>query len=221
MRVLLVEDDAMIGAAVEGALKDAAYAVDWLRDGRMATLAVASQTYDIIVLDLGLPGCDGMDILAEIRKANDPAPVVIMTARDEVTDRIRGLDIGADDYLTKPFALSELLARMRAVMRRRRTLVDTVMSSGDIKLDTSTRQVRVGESTTLQLSRREYTLLEALMNHPGAILSRSQLEDRVYGWGEEVESNAIEFLIHALRKKVGHQRIKNIRGVGWMVSGDA
>ncbi len=218
MRILLIEDDAMIGAAVEEALKDAAYAVDWIRDGRLAALAAESEPYALILLDLGLPSRDGLAVLGDIRRAGNAAPVLILTARDEVDDRIRGLDRGADDYLTKPFAMTELLARMRAVLRRRTTRADPVLRSATLALDPSTRIARVDDGPAVRLSRREFALLEALMARPGAILSRAQLEERIYGWGEEVESNAIEFLLHALRKKLGSGHIKNVRGVGWMVS---
>lgn len=218
MRILLVEDDAMIGAAVEDALKDAAYAVDWVRDGHAANLAADSEPYALILLDLGLPRRDGLAILAAIRRAQNAVPILILTARDGVDDRIRGLDAGADDYLTKPFAMSELLARMRAALRRRSTQVDPVQRSATLTLDPATRLVSVENAQGVRLSRREFALLEALMTRPGAILSRGQLEERIYGWGEEVESNAVEFLLSALRKKLGSGHIKNVRGVGWMVS---
>ncbi|MGN8157845.1 response regulator [Salinisphaera sp. RV14] len=218
MRVLLIEDDAMIGAAVEEALKTAAYAVDWVRDGHWATLAAESEPYALILLDLGLPRRDGLKVLADIRRAGNATPVLILTARDDVDDRIRGLDRGADDYLTKPFAMSELLARMRAVLRRRTPQADPVLRSATLALDPTTRIASVADGPEVRLSRREFALLEALMAHPGAILSRAQLEERIYGWGEEVESNAVEFLLHALRKKLGGGHIKNVRGVGWMVS---
>lgn len=218
MRILLIEDDAMIGAAVEEALKDAAYAVDWVRDGGLAALAAESEPYALILLDLGLPRRDGLAVLADIRRAGNAVPVLILTARDDVDDRIRGLDRGADDYLTKPFAMSELLARMRAILRRRTTQADPVLRSATLALDPTTRIASVVDGQDVRLSRREFALLEALMARPGAILSRAQLEERIYGWGDEVESNAIEFLLHALRKKLGSGHIKNVRGVGWMVS---
>lgn len=218
MRILLIEDDTMIGAAIEASLKEAAYAVDWLRDGHMATLAAESEPYALILLDLGLPHRDGLAVLGDIRRAGNAVPIVILTARDAVDDRIRGLDEGADDYLTKPFAMTELLARMRAVLRRRSVQPDPVLRSATLTLDPATRVAGVHDAEDVRLSRREFALLEALMARPGAILSRTQLEERVYGWGEEVESNAIEFLLHALRKKLGGGHIKNVRGVGWMVS---
>ncbi len=217
MRVLLVEDDRMIGEAVAQALKDAGYAVDWVRDGQAALGTIEIQNYDVVLLDLGLPRRDGLTVLRSIRARGNPVPVLVITARDGVDDRIQGLDSGADDYVLKPFEMRELLARMRAVIRRKGGVAGPVLSNGVLALDPSTHEASVnGESTPL--SKREYSLLQALMARPGAILSRSELEDRIYGWGEEVESNAVEFLIHSLRRKLGSRAIKNVRGVGWMVS---
>ena len=212
----MVEDDAMIGEAIEHALKDAAYAVDRVRDGEMALSAFAGQKYDVVLLDLGLPKKDGVAVLGSIRKASDPVPVLIITARDRVEDRILGLDTGADDYVLKPFEMSELLARMRAVLRRKGGSAAPVLSNGVLTLDPATHEVSV-DGRPASLSAREFALLQALLLRPGVILSRSDLEDRIYGWGEEVESNAVEFLIHALRKKLGREAIRNVRGVGWMV----
>lgn len=217
MRVLLVEDDRMIGETIESALQDATYAVDWLRDGAAALAAIESQAYDVILLDLGLPKKGGMQVLNVIRAKGNLAPVLIITARDAVQDRIAGLDAGADDYVLKPFEMTELLARMRAVMRRKGGSAGPILSNGLILLDPTTREAIVN-GNTFRLSAREFSLLHTLMIRPGAILSRADLEDRLYGWNEEVESNAVEFLIHALRKKLGNSAIKNVRGVGWMVS---
>lgn len=217
MRVLLVEDDCMIGEAVQQALKDASYAVDWVRDGASASVTLDSQDYGMVLLDLGLPKKDGLEVLRSIRTRNNPVPVLVITARDTVDDRIRGLDSGADDYLLKPFELKELLARMRAVMRRKGGSSGPTLSNGVLTLDPATHEATLG-GITCRLSGREFSLLQALLIRPGAILSRGELEDRIYGWGEEVESNAIEFLIHSLRKKLGSDAIKNVRGVGWMVS---
>ena len=217
MRVLLVEDDRMIGEAIESALQDATYAVDWARDGLAALGAIENQSYDIMLLDLGLPKKDGLQVLSSLRTRGNLIPVLIISARDAVEDRIKGLDAGADDYVLKPFEMTELLARMRAVLRRKAGVARPVMSNGLIFLDPTTREAVVGGGT-IRLSAREFSVLHTLMIRPGAILSRSDLEDRVYGWNEEVESNAIEFLIHALRKKLGNSAIKNVRGVGWMVS---
>ena len=218
MRVLLVEDDAMIGAAVEGALKDAAYAADWVRNGQTALSTLACQHYDLVLLDLGLPGKDGQEVLVGIRARDNPVPVLIITARDGLDDRLRGLDGGADDYLLKPFEMAELLARMRAVLRRKGGSGVPLLGNGVLTLDPATREASMQGAAPVQLSQREFSLLHALLIRPGAILSRSELEDRIYGWGEEVESNAVEYLIHALRRKLGSEAIKNVRGVGWMVS---
>ncbi|MGJ4917972.1 response regulator transcription factor [Bradyrhizobium oligotrophicum] len=216
MRVLLVEDDAMIGAAVSQALKDAAYAVDWVRDGQLAIDAVRSETYDIALLDLGLPEIDGLEILRKVRSGGARLPVIILTARDALDDRIRGLDLGADDYLIKPFEIGELLARMRAVTRREGSGAAPILTNGKLQLDPATREASYFEEKAV-LSAREFALLRALLARPGTILSRGELEGHIYGWSEEVESNAVEFLIHAVRKKLGNTSIRNVRGVGWMV----
>ncbi|AQV95799.1 DNA-binding response regulator [Cupriavidus necator] len=218
MRVLLVEDDPMIGEAIQGALKDASYAADWVSNGQAALATLDCQHYDLVLLDLGLPGKDGLDVLTSIRAGGNPVPLLIITARDELDDRLRGLDGGADDYVLKPFEIAELLARMRAVLRRKGGSATPVLGNGVVSLDPATRQASVGSEAPIQLSNREFALLQALLIRPGAILSRSELEDRIYGWGEEVESNAVEYLIHALRRKLGSEVIKNVRGVGWMVS---
>lgn len=221
MRVLLVEDDPMIGEAVQSALHDMSYAVDWVKNGLTALTSLSAQHYDLILLDLGLPGKDGLAVLASIRAKGDSTPLLIITARDGLDDRLRGLDGGADDYVLKPFDMVELLARMRAVMRRKSGSGSPVLSNGVVSLDPATREATVTDSLPTVLSNREFALLRALLSRPGAILSRSDLEDRIYGWGEEVESNAIEFLIHALRRKLGKQVIKNVRGAGWLVSKNA
>ncbi|MBI0330500.1 response regulator [Burkholderia plantarii] len=217
MRVLLVEDDEMIGDEVSGALRDASYAVDWVRDGTSAVASVRAQHYDLVLLDLGLPKQDGFHVLAAIRAANNPVPVVVVTARDALEDRVRGLDNGADDYVLKPFEIAELLARIRAAVRRGGGTAAPVLDNGVVSLDPSTHEARAADHT-VRLSSREFALLHALLQRPGAILSRAELEDRIYGWNEEVESNAIEFLIYSLRKKLGSDTIRNVRGVGWMVS---
>jgi two-component system OmpR family response regulator len=216
MRVLLVEDDKMIGAAISEALKDAAYAIDWVKDGDLAGEAIHSETYDIALLDLGLPDVDGLEVLKRIRSEKKRLPVIILTARDALGDRIDGLDLGADDYLVKPFEIGELLARMRAVLRREGSGSQPMLSNGKLELNPATREAcYLGEEAIL--SAREFALLQALLTRPGAILSRSELERHIYGWSEEVESNAVEFLIHAVRKKLGAKSIRNVRGVGWMV----
>ena len=221
MRVLLVEDDTMIGEVIQGALKDASYAADWVKNGQTALTTLGCQHYDLVLLDLGLPGKDGLEVLTSIRAKDNPVPLLIITARDGLDDRLRGLDGGADDYLLKPFEMAELLARMRAVLRRKGGNATSVLSNGVVALDPATREAAVNDSASVQLSYREFALLQALLVRPGAILSRSDLEDRIYGWGEEVESNAVEFLIHALRRKLGGEVIKNVRGAGWVVSKNA
>lgn len=216
MRILLAEDDPMIGAAIEQALKDASYAVDWVKDGASVADATAAERYDIVLLDLGLPAIDGEDVLKRLRDLDHPLPVIVVTARDSVDDRITGLDLGADDYLIKPFEVRELLARIRAVLRRSASGTTAVLSNGAITLNPATFEVAC-DAAAVRLTAREFSLLQALMMRPGTILSRSELERHIYGWNEEVESNAIEFLIHAIRKKIGSRAIRNVRGVGWMV----
>jgi two-component system OmpR family response regulator len=216
MRVLLVEDDRMVGAAVAQALKDAAYAVDWVTDGKTAIEAAEVEAYDVALLDLGLPETDGLEILRRLRGQGRKLPVIIVTARDALDDRIDGLDLGADDYLVKPFEMRELLARMRAVLRRPGSGSSSILTNGRLSLDPATREATFLGETSL-LTAREFAVLQALLTRPGAILSRSDLERHIYGWNEEVESNAIEFLIHAIRKKLGALAIRNVRGVGWMV----
>jgi two-component system OmpR family response regulator len=218
MRVLLVEDDAMIGAAIQAALNDAAYAADWVTNGPSALTTLGCQHYDLVLLDLGLPGQDGLEVLRRIRAADNPVPLLIITARDGLDDRLRGLDGGADDYVRKPFEMAELLARMRAVLRRKGGSAALALGNGVVSLDPATREAVVIDRPAVQLSHREFALLHALLVRPGAILSRNALEDRIYGWGEEVDSNAVEFLIHALRRKLGNAVIKNVRGVGWLVT---
>jgi len=216
MRILLVEDDPMIGDAITTALKDAAYAVDWVKDGRAASHTLELGNHDAVLLDLGLPGKDGLEVLRRLRQAGSSLPVIVVTARDEVASRVEGLDLGADDYVVKPFDVQELLARIRAVIRRQVGRASPVLSNGVVSLDPATHQAIVGETRVL-LGAREFALLQALLLRPGTILSRSELEDCLYGWNEEVESNAIDFLIHGVRKKLGSGIIKNVRGAGWMV----
>lgn len=218
MRVLMIEDDQMIGEAVAGSLKDSGYAVDWLKDGDSGLAAISCQHYDLLLLDLGLPKKDGVEVLRMLRQRKYSLPVIILTARDAIEDRISGLDAGADDYLVKPFALGELHARMRAALRRQSANSGPHLGNGIISLDPVTREACLKNAAPVRLSAREFALLQALLVRPGAILSRSELEERIYAWGEEVESNAIEFFIHSLRKKFGSDIIKNIRGLGWMVA---
>jgi two-component system OmpR family response regulator len=216
MRVLLIEDDKMVGAAIEQALRDAAYAVDWVTDGETAIHAAENEAYEVALLDLGLPMADGREVLRRFRCLGRTLPVIIVTARDGIDDRIDGLDLGADDYLVKPFEIRELLARMRAVLRREGSGSPALLSNGKIRLDPATRKAWFFGETSL-LTAREFAVLQALLTRPGTILSRGELERQIYGWNEEVESNAIEFLIHMIRKKLGAEAIRNVRGVGWMV----
>ena len=218
MRILLVEDDTMIAEAVTASLKDDRYAVDWVNNGNTAETALAGQSYDLVLLDLGLPGQDGLQVLAHLRERRNSTPVLILTARDDLNSRLAGLDGGADDYIIKPFIMAELSARIRAVLRRRDGQAAPKLSNGIISLDPANYQVEIaGQDDNIPLSNKEFAVLQALISRPGTIHSRSDLEDKIYGWGEEVESNAIDFLIHPLRKKIGKEHIKNIRGVGWMM----
>jgi two-component system OmpR family response regulator len=216
MRVLLIEDDRMIGAAIEQALKDAAYAVDWVTDGETAIDVAKREAYELALLDLGLPKADGRDVLRRLRALGHRLPVIIVTARDGVDDRIEGLDLGADDYLIKPFEIRELLARMRAVLRREGSGSSALLTNGKLALDPATREARFLDRMAL-LTAREFALLQALLTRPGTILSRGELERQIYGWNEEIESNSVEFLIHMIRRKLGTTAIRNVRGVGWMV----
>jgi two-component system, OmpR family, response regulator QseB len=216
MRILLAEDDPMIGAGVRQGLRQDGFAVDWVRDGNASTLALAENVHDLLVLDLGLPRRDGLDVLKAMRRRGDARPVLILTARDAVGDRVGGLDAGADDYMVKPFELSELAARIRALLRRGVGRASPVIVHGALELDPATREVRLA-GEPVALSARELALLEALLARPGAILSRAQLEEKVYGWKDEIESNAIDVHIHALRRKLGAAAIRNVRGVGWMI----
>ena len=217
MRVLLVEDDPMIGEEMQRALKKESYAVDWVKDGAAALSSLALQDYGFVLLDLGLPKKDGLLVLKELREKNPVLPVIIVSARDALDERILGLDQGADDYVLKPFAMSELLARLRATLRRKSGSAQPILSNGILSLDPQTHLVRCGEIVET-LPAKEYALLHALLLQPGCLLSRARLEDQLYGWNEEVESNAVEYLIHSLRKKLGKKSIINVRGAGWMVS---
>jgi two-component system response regulator QseB len=217
MRLLLIEDDALIANGVRGGLKLAGYTVDWVQDGHAATLAIANGVYDLLLLDLGLPRKDGIQVLRELRAKGDNVPVLVLTARDTVPDRVKGLDSGADDYLVKPFDLDELVARVRALLRRRSGRGDPVIRYGPLVLDPAARRAEV-EGRALSLSPREFTLLHALLEQAGAVLSREQLEERLYGWDEEVSSNAIEVHLHNLRRKLGANLIRNVRGVGYCVA---
>ena len=216
MRLLLVEDDTMIGDSVRQGLRQDGFAVDWVQDGEAAELALRTTEYALILLDLGLPQKSGLEVLRTLRRTGNPIPVLILTARDAVADRVRGLDDGADDYLVKPFALDELAARIRALLRRHSGRADPLIAYGDLILNPATHQV-TWRGQDVALSGREFAVLQALLERPGAVLSRVQLEERLYGWEEEVASNTVEVHIHHLRHKLDPALIRTIRGVGYMV----
>ncbi|HEY1382005.1 MAG TPA: response regulator transcription factor [Dongiaceae bacterium] len=216
MRILLIEDDPMIGKSLREALQDSGMSVDWVRNGEDGEDALSAGGYALVLLDIGLPGKTGVEVLRAARQAGDKTPLLLITARDELDDRVAGLDLGADDYLAKPFETRELLARIRAVLRRYGGSAVSVLSNGEIELDLATHEVRY-RGKSLILSAREFSLMRALLDRPGTILSRTQLEEKIYGWGEEVESNAIDVLIHYLRRKFDKDVIRNMRGAGWLV----
>jgi DNA-binding response OmpR family regulator len=219
MRILLVEDDPMIARTLQQALAQDGYSVDRVGDGEAARLALgtAGDAYALVLLDLGLPRRSGLDLLRELRSAGNRVRVLVVTARDAVADRVAGLDAGADDYLTKPFSLDELAARMRALLRRDVAREDNLLRHGDLALDTATRVVTQA-GRTVEVSAREFAVLAALLERPGAALSKAQLEERIYGWGEEVESNAVEVHVHNLRRKLGVDAIRTLRGVGYAIA---
>ncbi|MFT6915344.1 MAG: two-component system response regulator QseB [Motiliproteus sp.] len=216
MRLLLVEDDPLLGEGIQQGFNLQGETLDWLRSGQHALDALASSEFDLLILDLGLPDIDGLQVLSELRRRGDRIPVLILTARDQVTDRIRGLDGGADDYLIKPFDLDELRARVRALLRRNTGISSPTLRYADIEVDPASHEVcRNGEA--VMLSRREYSLLSEFLHHPGKVFTRDQLSERLYGWNEDVESNTIEVHIHHLRKKLGNELIKTVRGVGYRI----
>jgi DNA-binding response OmpR family regulator len=222
MRLLLVEDDTMIGEALLDVLRAEHFAVDWVRDGEMADTALQSEQYDLVLLDLGLPRVDGVEVLRRLRARKNATPVLIVTARDAVADRIAGLNAGADDYVLKPYDLDELLARIRALIRRSQGQADSVRELHGLRLNPITREaVRMPidgrNAESIALSAREWAVLEVLMARPGVVYSRSQLEDKLYGWKDEVSSNAVEVFIHGLRKKLGSTVIETVRGLGYMI----
>lgn len=217
MRLLLVEDDVMIGESLHEALTTENYAVDWVRDGRSAELALANGVYDLLLLDLGLPKKQGLQVLSEYRQRGGMLPVLIITARDATADRVSGLDAGADDYLVKPFDLDELFARVRALLRRQAGRAQPVIAYGEVTLNPASREVFLG-GNLLSLSAREFALLQALLDPPERVLSLAELEEKLYGWDQEIGSNAVEVYIHHLRKKLGTNFIRNVRGVGYKVA---
>ena len=225
MRLLLVEDDRMIGDSLRQALKIEGHAVDWVYDLTAARATLQTERFDAILLDLGLPDAPGapvrptggIELLKQQRARGDTTPVLVLTARDALPDRVTGLDAGADDYLVKPFELDELLARLRAVLRRHAGRADSALEHAGVRLDPATREVSK-DGVPVLLSAREFAVLEALMQRPGAVLSRAQLEDRLYGWGDAVESNAVSVYVHQLRKKLGAEFIQSMRGVGYFLA---
>jgi DNA-binding response OmpR family regulator len=220
MRILLAEDDLMIGSGLQKGLRLEGYTVDWVTDGKAAVLALETTPFALLLLDLGLPRQDGMEVLKVLRQHDESLPVIIITARDSLPDRVAGLDHGADDYLVKPFAIEELVARIRAVSRRQSGRVQTELQGGPLRLD-PVRHLLWLRDEPVSLSAKEYALLHELMKEPDAVISREQLEDRLYGWGDEVGSNAVEVHIHNLRKKLGAEVIRTVRGVGYHIGEDA
>jgi two-component system, OmpR family, response regulator QseB len=216
MRLLLIEDDAMIGDSVRKALRQEGFTVDWLKDGKSAELALDERVHDLVLLDLGLPKKDGIDVLQALRSKGNPVPVLVLTARDAVPDRVAGLDAGADDYLVKPFDLDELSARIRALLRRHAGRSETLVRHRNLTLNPATHEVTL-DGRPVALSAREFALLAALLDRPGIVLSVAQLQEKLYGWADEVGSNTIEVYIHSLRKKLGADLIRNVRGVGYMI----
>lgn len=214
MRLLLVEDDSMIAEPVLGAMRREGYAVDWARDGREAQLSLGNDVYDLVLLDLGLPKADGMDVLDAYRKAGGAAPVIILTARDAVDERVRGLDTGADDYLVKPFDLHELAARVRALLRRRTGQKHPIYTHGPLALDPASHEL-TKDGTPLALLPREFALLRALIEMPTRVFTKAELEEKIYGWHQEIGSNAVEVHVHSLRRKIGADEIVTVRGVGY------
>lgn len=217
MRLLMVEDDTMIGESVRLGLRHDGFVVDWVQDGKAAEVAVGIESYALLLLDLGLPKKSGLEVLRGLRASKNNIPILLITARDSVADRIQGLDSGADDYLVKPFDLDELSARIRALLRRQSGRSETVMRFAELALDPANHQAFIG-AEEISLSGKEFALLEALLDRAGAVLSRAQLEQRLYGWDEEVESNAVEVHIHNLRKKLGRDWIRNVRGIGYTLA---
>jgi two-component system response regulator QseB len=216
MRLLLIEDDPMIGDAMRRGLWDEGFIVDWIDDGDAAIVACCETSFDAAILDLGLPKRDGLKVLAELRKQGNTLPVIVVTARESVADRIQGLNTGADDYVCKPFDFNELVARLRALIRRRAGQATPMLQHRELSLNAATRRA-VFKGQLLTLSTKEFSLLEILLQRPGIVLTRAQIRDKLYGWDEDVGSNTVEVFIHALRRKLGHDFIQNVRGVGYVI----
>jgi len=217
MRILLVEDDRLLGDGLQAGLTQAGYAVDWLRDGEAAVTALSTESFAAVVLDLGLPKRDGLSVLQWLRGRHDATPVLILTARDQLEDKVRGLDLGADDYVLKPFDLDEITARLRALVRRGHGRPEPVLAVGEIELNPAARSVtRAGQA--VELTPREFDLLHLLLENTDRVLTRRTLEEQLYTWNDAVDSNALEVHIHHLRKKLGNDLIRTVRGVGYMVS---
>lgn len=216
MRILLVEDDVMIGEELQRSLRKSGYSVDWLQSGLDVDFSLQSEDYSLLILDLGLPNKDGISILKDLRKSKNEIPVLVLTARDGVSDKVMGLDAGADEYMLKPFAMEELEARIRLLLRRRENQHSPLIAVGDISLDPSTHEISVRGKKHI-LSAKEFSLIRILMGSPAAIFSRAQLEEKIYGWNEEIGSNAVEVLIHQIRKKLGKDIIKNTKGLGYSI----
>lgn len=216
MRLLLIEDDPLIGKNIREGLRREGYSVDWVRDGWAGERSLGDEAYDLLLLDLGIPRKDGLALLTDIRGVGNATPVLVITARDGIGDRVMGLDCGADDYLVKPFSMAELSARVRALRRRSAGRTETVLRAGELELDPLTHEARL-RGRSVALSQREFALLERLMRRPGAVVSKSQFEQSIYGWGEEVDSNAIEVHVSNLRKKLGSAVIETVRGVGYRI----
>ncbi len=220
MRILLIEDDPLLGEGLQASLQLEGYAVDWLQDGETAWAALRTDTFDLLVLDLGLPGLPGLELLQRLRRQENDVPVLILTARDAPADRVAGLDQGADDYLVKPFDIDELAARLRALLRRRGGRRSPVLSHGPVELDPARHEVRL-RGKPVALPRREFSLLHLLLEHAGQVVSRSRLQEALYGWEDDVESNTLEVYIHHLRRRLGRDLIQTVRGVGYMVPGES
>jgi two-component system, OmpR family, response regulator QseB len=216
MKLLLIEDDRMIGWALHRGLTDEGFSVDWLDDGDASVVACSERRYDAAILDLGLPSRDGTQVLAELRRLGNTLPIVVVTARESIADRIKGLNAGADDYVCKPFDFDELVARLRAILRRRAGQAEPILTHRDVTLNMATRQVAY-QGQLLNVSAKEFALLEILLQRPGIVFTRAQIHNKLYGWDQEVESNTVEVYIHSLRRKLGHEFIENVRSVGYRI----